>query len=151
MALNILQNGSVPWFVPEEFREQIFFRCSSRVLHCRALKGIHESKSLWNWRKSSISSLYALKWCKSTLQKTASFSSQTIILRGRNKCTQVWKWCLCRIHKVLHESAGVRWGSITLGSILQFATGLDEEPPLGFELQLCIQFIAAPQNNKWIR
>ena len=53
--------------------------------------------------------------------------------------------------KYVRESAGGRRGSITLGSILQFATGLDEEPPLGFELQLCIQFIAAPQNNKWIR
>ena len=49
----------------------------------------------------------------------------------------------------MRESAGGKRGSITLGCILQFATGLDEEPPLGFELQSCIQFVAAPQNNKW--
>ena len=50
--------------------------------------------------------------------------------------------------KYVRESAGGRRGSITLGCILQFATGLDEEPPLGFESQPCIQFVAAPQNNK---
>ena len=37
--------------------------------------------------------------------------------------------------KYVREAASGRRGRITLGSILQFATGMDEEPPLGFELQ----------------
>ena len=50
--------------------------------------------------------------------------------------------------KYVWERTGGRQRSITLGCILQFATGLDEEPPLGFEFQPCTQFIAVPQNNK---
>ena len=49
----------------------------------------------------------------------------------------------------MREAASGRRGTITLGSILQFATGLDEEPPLGFELQPSIQFVAATEELKW--
>ena len=46
--------------------------------------------------------------------------------------------------KYVRESAGARRGAITLGSILQFATGLDEEPPLGFELEPCMPLCCCP-------
>ena len=48
----------------------------------------------------------------------------------------------------MREAASGRRSAITLGSILQFATGLDEEPPLGFELQPSIQFVAASEELK---
>ena len=52
--------------------------------------------------------------------------------------------------KYVREAACGRRSVITLGSILQFATGLDEEPPLGFELQPSIQFVAATNKElKW--
>ena len=49
----------------------------------------------------------------------------------------------------VREAASGRRGTVTLGSILQFVTGLDEEPPLGFGLQPGIQFVAAAQELKW--
>ena len=51
--------------------------------------------------------------------------------------------------KYVREAASGRRGRITLGSILQFATGMDEEPPLDFELQPSIQFVAANEGIKW--
>ncbi len=48
--------------------------------------------------------------------------------------------------KYVRESAGGKQGAITLGSILQFVTGLDEELPLGFAFPPSIHFVAAPQN-----
>ena len=51
--------------------------------------------------------------------------------------------------KYVREAASGRRGRITFGSILQFATGMDEEPPLDFELQPSIQFVAANEGIKW--
>ena len=49
----------------------------------------------------------------------------------------------------MRETASGRRGAITLGNILQFTTGLDEEPPLGFDLSPCIQFVPASTSSKW--
>ena len=51
--------------------------------------------------------------------------------------------------KYVRETASGRRGAITLGNILQFTTGLDEEPPLGFDLPPCIQFVPASTSSKW--
>ena len=48
--------------------------------------------------------------------------------------------------KYVREAASGRRGAITLGNIY---TGLDEEPPLGFELQPSIQFVSAAEELKW--
>ena len=51
--------------------------------------------------------------------------------------------------KYVHEAVSGRRGAITLGKILQFVTGPDEEPPLRFELQPSIQFVSAAEELKW--
>ena len=41
---------------------------------------------------------------------------------------------------------GGRRGNITLGHVLQFLTGTDEEPVLGFALQPSIKFVEEPRS-----
>ena len=41
---------------------------------------------------------------------------------------------------------GGRRGNVTLGKILQFFTGVDEEPPLGFVNQPCLEFVECYQS-----
>ncbi|XP_067056135.1 uncharacterized protein [Acropora muricata] len=150
MALGILQNGPVPRFVPEEILQQVFSDTTPGSCIAELPKGLiklgpyeivkslplflqlmHPNDGNQLSRKQLV---FLLK---------PSFSEEGT--NARKYENDVY----AAFTKYVQESAGGRWGSITLGCILQFATGLDEEPPLGFELQPCIQFIAAPQNNKW--
>lgn len=150
MALTILQNGPVPWFVLEEILQQIFSdappgSCIAELQMGFMKLGLYEvAKSL---------PLFLHLVCPNDANQLSrkqlvfllkpSFSEE-----GTNAC-KYENDVYALFTKYVQESACGRCGSVTLGSILQFATGLDEEPPLGFELQPCIQFVAAPQNNKW--
>jgi len=46
----------------------------------------------------------------------------------------------CLTHKYYNVTLGGRRGAITLGHMLQFVTGTDEEPVLGFELHPSLNF-----------
>ena len=41
-------------------------------------------------------------------------------------------------------------GSVTLGHILQFVTGTEEEPPLGFGAEPCIEFVEAKSHGTYM-
>ena len=45
---------------------------------------------------------------------------------------------------------GVRRGAVSLGHILKFVTGTDEEPVLGFALHPSITFVKAESESKMI-
>ena len=80
---------------------------------------------------------------------TAHPTPPAIILRGRYECTYE-NDTYAAFSKYIREAASGRRGTVTLASILQFATGMDEEPPLGFELQPSIQFVAANEGIKTV-
>ncbi|XP_052281203.1 uncharacterized protein LOC127878711 [Dreissena polymorpha] len=52
--------------------------------------------------------------------------------------------------KYVREVASGRRGSVSLGHILQFATGTDEEPMLGFSIHPSIEFVEVQANSSFI-
>lgn len=145
MALSILQYGPVPRFVLEEILQQTFSEappgpCIAEFPKGFMKLGLNEvAKSLplfLHLMRSNDANQFSRKQLVFLLK--ISFSEKgTIARKYENGVYAV-------LTKYVRESAGARRGAITLGSILQFATGLDEEPPLGFELEPCILFVAAP-------
>jgi len=152
MALSILQNGPVPWFIPEEVLQQTFSDDPPRPSSCIAefRKGFMRL-GLYEIAKSLPMFLHLMRPNDANqlsrrqliLLLQPSFSEEGA--NARKYENDVY----AAFTKYVRESAGGRRGAITLGSILQFVTGLDEEPPLGFELAPSIHFVAAPQNVKW--
>ena len=150
MALSILQNGPVARFVPEEILQQIFLDAPPGPFIAELRKGFMKL-GLYEIGKSLPLFLHLMRPNDANqlsrrqlvfLLKPSFSEEGTNAHKYENDVYAVFT-------KYVRESADGRRGSVTLGSILQFATGLDEEPPLGFELQPCIQFVAALQSNKW--
>ena len=150
MALSILQNGPVPRFVPEEILQQIFSDAPPGPCIAELRKGFMKL-GLYEIAKSLPLFLHLMRPndANQLSRKQLVFLLKPSFSEEGTNARKYENDVYAAFTKYVRESAGGRRGSITLGCILQFATGLDEEPPLGFELQPCIQFVAAPQNNKW--
>ncbi|CAH3176300.1 unnamed protein product, partial [Porites lobata] len=150
MALSILQNGPTPRFIPEEILQEIFSKDPARPCIAELRKGFMKL-GLYEVATSLPVFLYLLR-----ANESNQLSRRQLILLLRpsfsEEGTNVRKYkndAYAAFSKYVREAASGRRGRITLGSILQFATGMDEEPPLGFELQPSIQFVAANEGIKW--
>ncbi|CAH3018815.1 unnamed protein product [Porites evermanni] len=149
MALSILQNGPTPRFIPEEILQEIFSKDPARPCIAELPKGFMKL-GLYEVAMSLPVFLYLLR-----ANESNQLSRRQLILLLRpsfsEEGTNVRKYendAYAAFSKYVREAASGRRGRITLGSILQFATGMDEEPPLGFELQPSIQFVAANEGIK---
>ena len=150
MALSILQNGPTPRFIPEEILQEIFSKDPARPCIAELRKGFMKL-GLYEVATSLPIFLYLLR-----ANESNQLSRRQLIPLLRpsfsEEGTNVRKYendAYAAFSKYVREAASGRRGRITLGSILQFATGVDEEPPLGFELQPSIQFVAANEGIKW--
>ena len=150
MALSILQNGPTPRFIPEEILQEIFSKDRARPCIAELRKGFMKL-GLYEVATSLPVFLYLLR-----ANESNQLSRRQLILLLRpsfsEEGTNVRKYendAYAAFLKYVREAVSGRRGRITLGSILQFATGMDEEPPLGFELQPSIQFVAANEGIKW--
>ena len=150
MALSILQNGPTPRFIPEEILQEIFSKDPARPCIAELRKGFMKL-GLYEVATSLPVFLYLLR-----ANESSQLSRRQLILLLRpsfsEEGTNIRKYendAYAAFSKYVREAASGRRGRITLGSILQFATGMDEEPPLGFELQPSIQFVAANEGIKW--
>ncbi|CAH3044710.1 unnamed protein product, partial [Porites lobata] len=139
MGLSILQNGPTPRFIPEEILQEIFSKDPARPRIAELRKGFMKIVFLYLLRANESNQLSRRQLI---LLLRPSFSEEgTNVRKYENDAYAAFS-------KYVREAASGRRGRITLGSILQFATGMDEEPPLGFELQPSIQFVAANEGIK---
>ena len=150
MALSILQNGPTPRFIPEEILQEIFSEDPARPCIAELRKGFMKL-GLYEIATRLPVFLYLLR-----ANESNQLSRRQLILLLRpsfsEEGTNVRKYendTYAAFSKYIREAASARRGTVTLASILQFATGMDEEPPLGFELQPSIQFVAANEGIKW--
>ena len=146
MAMSILQNGPIPRFIHEEILQEIFSDDSSRPCIAELRKGFRKL-GLYQSAKSLPLFIHLMRPNEASrlsrrqliLLLKPSFSEDgTNARKYENDVYAVFS-------KYVRETAGGRRGTVTLGSILQFVTGLDEEPPLGFG----IQYVDAPKELKW--
>ena len=150
MALSILQNGSVPRFIPEEILQETFLGDPQNPCIAELCKGFMKL-GLYDIVRALPLFLHLLRPSEANqlsrrqlmLLLQPSFSAE-----GSN-AHKYENEVFVSFSKYVREAASGRRGAITLGNILQFVTGLDEEPPLGFELQPSIQFVSAAEELKW--
>ncbi|CAH3139854.1 unnamed protein product [Porites lobata] len=112
MGMSILQNGKIPRFLTEELGSRM-----PTFLHL--------------FRPNPVSILTSRKL---TMLLTPSLSPE-----GSNRKkfeTEVYSLFV----KYLREAASGRRGRVSLGHVLRFITGTDEEPILGFKMQPSIEF-----------
>lgn len=116
----------IPRSIPEEILQEIFSKDPARPCIAKLRKG----------------------FAKLGLYEIATSLPLLLHLLRPNEANQL-NDVYAAFSKYVLEAASGRRSEITFRSILQNATGLDEEPPLGFELQPSIQFVAATKELKW--
>lgn len=141
MALSTVQNGKLPRFMSSELVEELFENLSPRKFIKDLKKGLN-SLGLY---KLAIEMPTLVHLFTPVQQTPLTLKMMTTILKPmfteegsnrRRKETDVYSAFV----KYLRETASGRREGVTLGSVLKFATGTDEEPVLGFVLQPTICF-----------
>ena len=145
MVPSTLQNGRIPRFLKEDHLQALFSSeepsnpCISKL--CFGFKtlelyqignGIPNFLHLFRPSESS-----ALSGRKLIVLLPPNFSEGDSNVRRFE--TEIYDL----FSKYTRLAASGQMGSITLGHILQFVTGTDEEPPPGFGVAPCIEFVEA--------
>ena len=150
MALSVLQNGNIPRFLSEEHLQELFgsgvpSECLEKLRSGFHKVGIYQIgnalPTFLHLFRPSAAALLSRRKLVSLL--TPHFSEEgSNARRDENSTYQVFlKYC--------QEAASGRRESITLNHILQFVTGTDEEPPLGFNISPKIEFTTAQSDHVW--
>ena len=150
MAMSIIQNGPVPRFLEESILKELFEAaepspCIAKLRLGFAKLGLYQiGKAVPIFiHLMRPSPAYELTRRKLISLLPPSFSEEGSNARRHEMETYE------RFQKYMREASSGRRGGITLGKILQFATGVDEEPPLGFSFPPGIHFNVAANTNKW--
>lgn len=143
MALSILQNGVIPRFLKEEDLQALFSSEEPSDCCISKLRVGFESLGLYQIGNAIPNFLhlfrpsgsYALTRRKLLTLLKPDFSE--VGSNARHFENEVYEL----FSKYTRLAASGQRGSVTLGHILQFVTGSDEEPPLGFGIAPLIQFV----------
>lgn len=149
MVLSTLQNGSIPRFLKEDHLQALFSSgepsnpCISKLRFGFKTLGLYQIGNgipnfLHLFRPSESS---ALSRRKLIVLLPPNFSE------GGSNVHRFESEIYDLFSKYTRLAASGQRGSITLGHILQFVTGTDEEPPLGFGVAPCIEFVEAASHG----
>lgn len=151
IGLSVVQNGKIPRFLDEQLLMDIFQNSSASL--CSAIvnirKGLKETgiyqvceamPIFLHLFRPSEASVLSVKMLTNLLKPSCS-ETGTNERRFENEVYAAFT-------KYLMEAASGRRGAVTLGHVLQFSTGTDEEPILGFELHPSLIF--AEVSNSFI-
>lgn len=150
MALSILQNGTIPRFMsPDDLQDLLHSdspsKCIQNLRTGFAKLGLYEIgkalPSFFNLLHQSPAVLLSRRKLIHIL--VPSFSEDGSNARYDENLTYQ-----CFLKYLQAAASGIR-GSITLNHLLQFVTGTDEEPPLGFCLPPKITFPSVDDANRW--
>ncbi|XP_056003517.1 uncharacterized protein LOC125657381 [Ostrea edulis] len=139
-ALSILQNGKIPTFLDPDVIQKIFSDSTDNPC-ITSLRGGLETLGLYSICMQLPSFLYLFQ--KHSLPLT--FRMLTFLLKpqfsqeGSNNI-EVEKKVYAAFVRYLREVASGRREHLSLANVLQFVTGADEEPLLGFKIPPTIQF-----------
>lgn len=150
MSLSILQNGPIPRFLEESMLEELFESpnpspCMTHLRDGFAKVGIYQivkaiPQFVYLMRPSDA---YELTRRKLIFLLKPSFSEEGS--NAKHNEMAVYELFL----KYVREASSGRRAPITLGNILRFVTGAEEEPVLGFAIPPSISFTCATNKSKW--
>jgi hypothetical protein len=150
MAMSILQNGPVPRFLEESILQELFQNPQPSPCISKLRVGF-DKLGLYQIGKASPMLLHLMRPSESyqlTRRKLISLLAPSFSEEGSNaRMHQMTTYDFFK--KYVREAASGRRAAITLGHILQFTTGVDEEPFLGFALPPCIHFNISTSTSKW--
>jgi len=149
MALSTLQNGSIPRFVKEDNLQALFSSqepsspCIAKLRIGFKNLGLYEiGNAIPNFlHLFRPSQSYALSRRKLMALLSPNFSEKGS--NARRFETEIYEL----FSKYTRLAASGQRGAITLGHILQFVTGSDEEPLLGFRVAPSIEFVEATSHG----
>lgn len=142
MALSILQNGAIPRFLKEEDLQALFSTdqpsnpCIAKLQDGFDMLGLCQIGNClptfrYLLRDSPVAALTRRKLIDLLQPKFSEEGSN-----ARYSESEIYNV----FAKYTRKAASGQRESVTLEHILQFVTGSDEEPPLGFAVHPCIQF-----------
>ena len=149
MSLSILQNGSIPRFVNEEHLQALFASqepsspCIAKLQIGFKNLGLYQiGNAIPNFlHLFRPSQSYALSRRMLMALLSPNFSEEGS--NARRFETEIYQL----FSKYTRLAASGQRGEITLGHILQFVTGSDEEPLLGFSVAPSIEFVEATSHG----
>ncbi|KAL3841723.1 hypothetical protein ACJMK2_019829 [Sinanodonta woodiana] len=142
-ALSVLQNGKIPTFMSPNILEDLFNStetspCIVKLRHGLESLGLYQvGRQLPTFQYLFRSTLIPLTYKKLTSLVQPQFSEE-----GTNN-NQFEKTVYAAFLRYLREVASGRRKAVCLESVLQFITGTDEEPVLGFKIPASIRFTSA--------
>ncbi|XP_078333982.1 uncharacterized protein LOC111123838 isoform X2 [Crassostrea virginica] len=149
MALSILQNGKMPRVLRPELIQEIFQKEECRPCMKDLRKGLDALGvySLALKLPGLINVFTPGSSTPLTVKKLSHLLHPNFSEEGSNR-RKIESVVYSNFVKYMREVASGRRGNITLQSILQFVTGSDEEPILGFALDPSITFVI--NNNSFL-
>ena len=150
MALSILQNGPVPKFLDEAMLQELFQEPKPSPCILKLRVGFSKL-GLYQITKAVPQFVHLMRPSQSyqlTRRKLISLLAPSFSDEGSN--AKMYEMTVYELFlKYVREANSGRRATITIGHILQFVTGAEEEPILGFAIPPSICFTAATSKNKW--
>jgi hypothetical protein len=151
LALSVLQNGNIPRFLTEDQLQEIFIN-ETTASSCLAnlAKGLNKL-GLCDIGKAFPIFLHLFRASDAPLltrRRLLHLLKPKFSEEGGNQ-RQVENQLYALVCKYAREAGGGKRGNVTLDHNLQFATGTDEEPVLGFGAAPSIIFVTSNSSNKW--
>ncbi|XP_070556010.1 G2/M phase-specific E3 ubiquitin-protein ligase-like isoform X2 [Ptychodera flava] len=147
LALSMLQNGKLAQFLADDVRQRLFdiedeTPCIAKLKDGLMTLGIHqlcmELPTMQYLFQPNTSSALTINKLKSLLTPTFSETGTN----SRRFEGEIFALFL----KYLREVSSGRRGNITLNDILQFVTGAEDEPVLGFRITPSVEFVEMTQS-----
>ena len=150
MALSVLQNGNIPRFLSEDQLQEVFgsgqpSECLGKLRSGFEEVGIYQIANalptfLHLFRPSPASMLSRRKLLDLLKPQFSEVGSNA--RTNENSTYQAFL-------RYVQEAASGRREAVSLSHILQFSTGTDEEPPLGFSISPTIEFPQSEGSSAW--
>ena len=149
MALSTLQNGSVPRFLREDHLQTLFSSQEPSNPCIAKLQIGFKNLGLFQIGNAIPNFLHLFRPSQSCAMSRRMLMTLLLPIfseEGSNvRCFETEIYQL--FSKYTRLAASGQRGAITLGHILQFVTGSDEEPPLGFRVAPSIEFVQATSHS----
>ncbi|XP_052286845.1 uncharacterized protein LOC127882320 [Dreissena polymorpha] len=144
MALSTVQNGRLPRLMSEEVLQEVFVSESPRPFALDLRKGLNSLGIVQlTLELPTFMHLFTpVPPMSLTLKMTTSLLVPFFSSEGSNRRQKETSMYSTFI-KYMREAASGRRREVSLGSILKFATGTEEEPVLGFCIKPSIHFVEA--------
>lgn len=147
MALSILQNGNLPSFIPEEILQELFIQ--EKPSPCiRNLREGFDKLSIYSLcsKMSILLHLFRPSPATNLTRKELVDILKTNFSEDGSNAREFENEVYSSFMKYIREVGAGRRIAVTLEHILQFVTGTDQEPVLGFRNRA---FICASNECKW--